>query len=76
MRVDVENPMILDSHWRHLEKEQKIIGECAGCHEDIVEGEDILVCNEFPNEEVLIHQDNECVYQFVAGMSRCEVAGA
>jgi hypothetical protein len=71
----LETKMVLDSHWCHLEQpETKVIGECAGCHEDIVEGDDILECNEFCNETVLLHQDSECAYQFVAAISCCKVA--
>lgn len=73
--MSIENPMVVDSHWRHLERKPKVIGECAGCHEDILEGQDILECNEFGNEEVLLHQDSECAYQFVTNISFCKVAG-
>lgn len=68
--LDIENPMVIDSHWRHLEREPKVIGECAGCHEDIYEGEDI-----YDFDSGLVHQDSECCQQYVAEMSVCKLAG-
>jgi extradiol dioxygenase family protein len=68
---EIENPTVLDSLWRHNEQpEQKVIGECAGCEEDILSTNDWLELD-FKGENYLLHQDPECTYQFVAGMSIC-----
>lgn len=66
----VENPMVIDSLWRHLEQEPKVVGECEGCHEDILEGDDV-----YDFDGGLVHQDSECCMQYVANMSVCKVAG-
>jgi hypothetical protein len=70
---DIENPMVIDRIWR--KKELKVIDECAGCWEDIYEGEDVY---EFVNtfgEKALIHQKDECCLQYIAGLSTCKIAG-
>lgn len=71
----IENPMVVDRLWRHLEQEPKIVGECAGCQGDIAEGEDILEFVGFDGETTLVHQDNECAYQYLAEAAFCKVAG-
>jgi hypothetical protein len=71
----LENPMVIDSLWRHREQEPKVICECVGCGEDIVEGDDVLVFDDVLGDKVMIHQDSECTYQYVSGMGYCEVAG-
>jgi extradiol dioxygenase family protein len=70
MPHEVENKMVLDSHWRHLEDHRTIIGECSGCEENIYSNEQWLdmVLN---GEQVLVHQDEKCCYQFVADISIC-----
>lgn len=70
----IENPMVIDRLWRFHEEEPKVAGECPGCEKDITYGEDILEF-EFAGETVLLHQDSECAYQFVAAMAMCKVAG-
>jgi hypothetical protein len=67
---EIENPMVIDSRWRHLEQEPQIVGECAGCEEDIYRHEQWLD-TELQGQNYLVHQDSECCYQFVSGMSRC-----
>jgi hypothetical protein len=71
----LENPMVVDSLWRHREQEPKVVAECPGCQEDITEGEEVLEFTDVDGETVLVHQDLECTYQYVAGMARCKVAG-
>lgn len=61
----VENPMI-----RAQPKEPKVVGECAGCMEDILEGEDIY---EF--DDLLVHQSMACCQDYVSNRSVCRVAG-
>lgn len=75
MRKEIENPMVIDAIWRNYEKEPAIVGECAGCLEDIYEGENILVFDDVHGETVMVHQDSECTYQYVSGMAYCKVAG-
>ena len=71
MRTMIENPMVVDSLWTVLEKgETQVVGECAGCGEDIYEGQDIYDC-----EGELIHQNEECCSQYVSNRSWCKVAG-
>ncbi|MFS0776222.1 hypothetical protein ABC255_09465 [Neobacillus sp. 3P2-tot-E-2] len=69
---NIENPMVLDSHWPHLEQpEPKVIGECVGCQEDIVNLDawlELMV----DGEEIMIHQDVDCTYQFIADRAVCK----
>lgn len=69
---EVENPRVIDSLWR--EKEPKVMGECAGCQEDIYTGEDVYEFDDY-DQTILIHQKSECCMQYVAEMSVCRVAG-
>lgn len=66
----IENPMVVDSHWRHLERVPEVVGTCEGCGEDIVAGDDI-----YDFDGGLVHQDSSCCMDYVANMSRCRVAG-
>ncbi|WP_052343610.1 hypothetical protein [Bacillus massiliigorillae] len=66
----LENPMVIDRLWERFEKEPEVIGECAGCGEEIYAGQDIYDC-----EGELVHQDEECCMQFVGNKSWCKVAG-
>ena len=67
---EIENPMVIDSLWNDEPKEPPIVGECAGCLEDIYAGQDIYEC-----EGELVHQDKDCCMDYVANRSRCLVAG-
>lgn len=72
----LENPMVVDSLWRHREQpEPKAIAECSGCEEEILEGETVLEFTDVDGETILVHQELDCCYQYVAGMARCKVAG-
>jgi len=62
--------MVVDSLWRHHEDVPKSVGECEGCHEDILEGDDV-----YDFDGVLVHQESDCCMQYVANMSVCRVAG-
>jgi len=71
---EIENPMVIDSHWSEKEKEQTIIGECAGCQVDIYTGEDVYEFDDY-GETVLIHQKSDCCMLYISEMSVCKVAG-
>jgi hypothetical protein len=71
----LDNPMVIDSLWRHREQEPKVVCECPGCEEDITEGDEVLEFTDVEGETVLVHQDLECTYQYVAAMARCKIAG-
>jgi hypothetical protein len=65
----IENPMVIDSLWRHLEDHRTVIGECAGCEEDIYSNEQWY---EVGNEEgTIVHQSDDCCRQYIAEMSFC-----
>jgi hypothetical protein len=70
---EIENPMVIDAHWKPLE-EPKVFGECAGCKEDIVGGNDFYEIKT-TNEVLKVHQNPECCQQFVAEMAWCRTAG-
>lgn len=70
MPYEVENAMVVDAHWRHLEQEPQVVGECAGCQEDIYRHEQWLDMD-FHGHRYLVHQNPECTYQFVSEMSIC-----
>lgn len=70
---EIENPMVVDSKWRELEKHPQVIDECPGCFEDIVVGEDVYEFHDF-GETILIHQDAECCRNFIAELSICKIA--
>ena len=72
---EIENPMVIDAKWRHLEQEPQVVGECAGCEEDIVAGEDFYELQIIVGEKIYIHQNAECCRQYVAEYSWCRVAG-
>jgi hypothetical protein len=68
---EIENPMVLGKLWEAREQEPKVIGECAGCQEDIVNVDawlELMV----DGEEIMIHQDLDCTYQFVADRAVCK----
>jgi hypothetical protein len=79
MRRDLENGMVLDALWSHAERhinapEPAVIGECYGCNEDITEAQTWLEM-ELNGCTYLVHDCEECAYQFVAGMSRFHGGG-
>lgn len=67
---EIENPMVIDRLWADKEQDLKVIGECEGCHEDILEGQDIYVFN-----DGMVHQDQECCIQYIGSISIIKVAG-
>lgn len=67
---DIENPMVVDSLWRHQEETSKVLGSCDGCGDDILEGQDIY---EFHDHTV--HSSPECCRDYIANISICKVAG-
>jgi hypothetical protein len=52
------------------EKEHKVVGECAACGEDIVEGEEIL-----EHFDLLIHDNEDCCHTFMREISLQKIAG-
>jgi hypothetical protein len=70
----IENPMVLDSHWRHLERAPRVYGECAGCGEDIYAGEDYYEIRS-SNDVLMVHQKADCCMDFVADMAWSRTAG-
>jgi hypothetical protein len=71
---DIENPMVIDKLWKEKEQEPKVIGDWAGCQEDILSGKDVYEFDDY-GEIVLIHQKSECCQHYVAEMSVCRIAG-
>ena len=53
----------------------KVICECAGCQEEIYEGDDVLEFDDVTGETVLVHQESSCAYEYVSAMATCKVAG-
>lgn len=73
---DIENRMVMDSEWRHLEREVKEYGECAGCEESILSGEDYYEIRSLSTNEIIkVHQHMSCCQQFVSEMAWCRTAG-
>ncbi|MGF6951916.1 3-methyladenine DNA glycosylase AlkD [Neobacillus sp. B4I6] len=68
---EIDNPMTIDSLWKEREQESKVIGECAGCEEDIVVGETFYEFTMGVVEKVYVHQNSECCMQYVAENSWC-----
>jgi hypothetical protein len=73
--MEVENPMVIDSLWKHQEKEPEVIDECVGCLEDIYKGEEAYKFASITGQEVMVHQRADCCMQFIADISICEIAG-
>jgi hypothetical protein len=67
----IENPMVIDSLWKHQEDHRSVIGECAGCEEDIVGGQNYYEFTMSVVEKVYVHQNPECCMQYVAENSWC-----
>lgn len=69
---EIENPMIRDRFWYDFERfEPKVVGECAGCKEEILEDEEIYQLD----SDTIIHQDPMCCRDYVAEMGVCKLAG-
>lgn len=64
--MNVENPMVLNVKW----EEPRVIGECAGCFENIVEGEEFI---EFLDGQ-MIHYDKYCAMAFCLESGERKVA--
>lgn len=78
MPYEVENAMVVDAHWRELEREPKVYGECAGCGDNIIAGQDYYEMEAFNGEFLetsLVHQNDDCCRQYVANTSFCRTAG-
>lgn len=63
--MQVENHMVRD-----LPEEPLVVGECAGCGEDIYLGDEV-----YDFGDGLTHQDSECCQQYVSNISICRTAG-
>lgn len=75
MRGDIENPMCVDSLWRHREQEKKSFGECMGCEEPIYAGEDYYEIDSINGETIMVHQHPSCCMQFIGQVAHCRTAG-
>lgn len=64
----IENPRVIDRYWSHLEP--KVVGDCVGCGEEILKGQDI-----YDFEGGICHLDSECCEKYIAEMSVSRVAG-
>lgn len=69
--VEVENPMIMDNKWRHFERYPKVIGECAGCEENITSDQAYYEFTMSVIKNVFVHQKDACCRQYVSEMSIC-----
>lgn len=62
--------MVLDRLWRHREQQPAaIVGECAGCEEDITTQEDYYSFTLGDKNNVLIHRNDDCCAKFVEANS-------
>lgn len=75
VEIVVENKMVVDSQWRHLEKKPQVFGECAGCQEDIIEGDAYYEVELNHGVTEMVHQKSECCMDYVSNMSYCKTAG-
>jgi len=66
----MENPMVNDRYWRIFEEDPKILGECLGCYEEIVEGDEVV---DFNGD--LIHAEHKCAYEYMTNRGILKVAG-
>ena len=66
----IENPIISDRHPIRIQ-EPRVIGECAGCYGEIVEGESII---EFLDGS-MIHYDRYCALAFCLEAGKEKTAG-
>lgn len=66
--------MVNDKHWKHHESKAKVVGECAGCKDEIYVGHDVYEL-EIDGENFLIHQDSKCCERFIEKISFWKVAG-
>lgn len=68
--------VIDDAYWSHLEQsEPQVFGECAGCQEDIIEGQDFYEIELSHGVTEKVHQNAECCMGYVSQMSYCRTAG-
>lgn len=72
---EIENPMVIDSLWRKNEQEPQVFGECAGCQEDVVAGDDYYEVQLSNGEKEMVHQNADCCMQYVGEMAWCRTAG-
>jgi hypothetical protein len=73
---EIENKIVLDSHWRALEQpEPQVFGECAGCQEDIIEGDAYYEIELNHDVTEMVHQKQSCCMDYVSNMSYCRTAG-
>lgn len=67
--------MIPNTVWIDKGQVPKVVGECAGCQEDILENEAYY---DFQANgcgvETLVHQTADCCFQFVSDRSVCRGA--
>jgi len=66
----VENFVISDRHPIRDREEARTVGYCAGCGDEIYEGDDII---EIMGE--MIHESRDCAFDFCAEVGFTRVAG-
>lgn len=67
--------MVLDSQWRDLERQVKQYGECQGCEEPILEGEEYYEIDSINHERVMVHKHMSCCSQFLNEIAISRIAG-
>jgi hypothetical protein len=70
----VENPMVIDQLWLHIEQVPKTVAVCEGCREAILEGDEMFELVGFEGDTVYLHQDSSCTYDYVANASEQKTA--
>lgn len=71
---EVENPMVIERIWQHKEQ-VKVIDECAGCMEDITEGEEVFEFTNMFGLTALVHDNPRCCRALMADICVVKTAG-
>jgi hypothetical protein len=66
----IENPMVIDTLW-DSGRAPKVVGECAGCNEDIYSIDEFYEMTEADGEIVYVHQTPDCCQHYVSERSIC-----
>lgn len=71
---EVENPMVIEKLWQHKEQ-VKVVDECPGCLEDILEGEEVFEFINMFGQIALVHDNPECCRALMADICVIKIAG-
>ncbi|MED5052670.1 hypothetical protein P9850_12680 [Anoxybacillus rupiensis] len=66
----LENFMISDRHPIRDPQDAKVVGYCAGCGQEIYDGDEIIEIN-----GEMIHENKDCAFDFCAEVGFARVAG-